>query len=284
MRHGPAFLKCFAALLLLPLEAWGVFPSDSAQSSISTGLIQAFPTNQVEIRLKKLALEISYSPVHKQAHWVAYELGPEQLRNCVDRGRGFRPDPELAYEDSAQLSDYSSSGFDRGHLSPAADNKWSAQAMAESFYLSNISPQPPRFNQGIWARLENSVRAWAANFRGIEVITGPFLEAGLPQIGAGLSVPQYYFKALVTKSGGKSGQERRGIAFLLPTNAEKNFSQFAVPIDFVEEFTGFDFFPGMPGESGFEAEKDLGFWNPSLSYKPYPCAKSPHDFFAFPWQ
>ncbi len=270
MRHGPAFLKCFTALLLLPLEAWAVLPSNAVQLESTK-----------EIRLRKLALEISYSPEHKQAKWVSYPLGPEQLRNCVDRSNRFQPDPELSFEDSAQLSDYSSSGYDRGHLSPAADNKWSPRAMQESFLLSNISPQPPRFNQGLWARLENSVRAWAANFRGIEVITGPFLEAGLPKIGSGVSVPQYYFKALVTKSGGK---ERRGIAFLIPSNADKNFSQFAVPIDFVEEFTGLDFFPGMPGEENFEAEKDLQFWNPSLSYKPYPCAKSPHDFFAFPWQ
>lgn len=283
MRHGPAFLNCLAALLLLPLEAWGALPVNSASSSSALEISNAeeSPVSGKEIRLRKLALDISYSPQHKQAQWVAYELGPEQLRNCVDRSNRFQPDPELSYEDSAQLSDYSSSGYDRGHLSPAADNKWTAKAMQESFLLSNISPQPPRFNQGLWARLENSVRAWAANFRGIEVITGPFLEEGLPKIGSGVSVPQYYFKALVTKSGGK---ERRGIAFLIPTNADKNFSQFAVPIDFVEEFTGLDFFPGMPGEENFEREKDVQFWNPSLSYKPYPCAKSPHDFFAFPWQ
>jgi endonuclease G len=268
MRHGPAFLKCFAALLVLPMEAWGFVPSVSPS-----------PIPQ-EVRLKKLALEISYAPTHKQANWVFYPLGPDQLQNCVGRGNRFRPDPELRDSESAQLSDYSGSGFDRGHLSPAADNKWSAQAMEESFLLSNISPQPPRFNQGIWARLENSVRAWAAKFQGIYVATGPFLEPGLRKVGDGLSVPQYYFKALITQ---ESAKRKSGIAFLLPTNAEGKFGAYAVPIDYVEQFTGIDFFAGTPEEERVEGEKDLSLWNPDLSYRTIPCTKTPFEFFQLPY-
>jgi endonuclease G, mitochondrial len=268
MRQGPAFLVCLAAALWLPQEARGFFLSKSPLPSPVTK----------EIFLEKLALNISYSAEHKQANWVFYPLGREELRNCVGRANNFRPDPALRNEDSAQLIDFSGSGFDRGHLSPAADNKWHHQAMQDSFLLSNISPQHPRFNQGIWARLENSVRAWASNFQGIYVATGPALEEGLPKIGSGLSVPKYYFKALLTQMNAKAS----AIGFLLPTNAEGDLSKYAVSIDFLEEFTGIDFFSGVENEEELEKAVPISNWNPSASYKPSPCAKSPHEFFALP--
>ncbi len=225
------------------------------------------------LSLAKTTLEISYNPQHKQADWVHYELGSDQLQNCVNRTNNFRPDPELNEEDSAQLSDYKSSGFDRGHLSPASDNKWSRQAMTESFLLSNISPQPPRFNQGIWARLENLVRAWALKMGGLWVTTGPLLEDGLSTIGRNqVSTPDYYYKVLVTKN---SQEKRKALALLLPVTAQGNFSSFAVSIDQLEEFTGLDFNAKMDRaeEQKLESSVRLQGWDFNANYQVPPCRR-----------
>lgn len=227
------------------------------------------------LRLEKTTLAISYNPLHKQADWVFYELGPRQLRNCVDRTDSFRPDPSLSPNESAQLADYASSGYDRGHLSPAADNKFSPEAMRESFLLSNITPQRPAFNRGIWARLENLVRAWAKNSP-LWVATGPVLRAGLGHIGGGrVTTPNEYFKVLVRKSG----RQREALALLLPDDASGSLAAYALPIDSLEEKTGLDFLPGVEGEASLEEGLRPEAWNFRANYTPLPCRSfEPGDF------
>ena len=97
---------------------------------------------------------LSYNEKHEQANWVAYELTAQELAGTVKRKDSFKSDPMVKSE-SASLADYRKSGYDRGHLIPAADMKWSTTAMSESFYMSNMSPQSPSFNRGIWKKLES---------------------------------------------------------------------------------------------------------------------------------
>ena len=99
-----------------------------------------------------LGYSLSYNEKNEQASWVAYELTADQVRGTVKRKDSFRSDP-LIKTGSASLSDYKGSGYDRGHLAPAADMKWSTTAMSESFFMSNMSPQLPGFNRGIWKKL-----------------------------------------------------------------------------------------------------------------------------------
>ncbi|MFA6845255.1 MAG: DNA/RNA non-specific endonuclease, partial [Sphaerochaetaceae bacterium] len=103
---------------------------------------------------------LSYNEQYEQPSWVAYQLTCDEVVGTIERTDNFRPDPAILTR-SASLDDYRSSGYDRGHLIPAADQKWSAQAMDDSFYLSNMSPQTGAFNRGIWSHLEAVVRTFA---------------------------------------------------------------------------------------------------------------------------
>jgi endonuclease G len=229
------------------------------------------------ISLDKTALTISYNPEHKQANWVFYELGRNQLRNCVQRNNNFHQDPELDDRDAATLEDFKGSGFDRGHLSPAADNKWSPRAMADSFLLSNISPQPPRFNQGIWGKLENLVRAWALKKGGLWVTTGPVLQRGLATIGdSRVSTPRAYFKVLVSQA------THQALALLLPVNASGDLARYAVPVSVVEQQSGMNFHQGVDAEEERRLESIVATegWDFRATYKTPPC-KSKKSFEPF---
>ena len=182
---------------------------------------------------------LSYNEKHEQASWVFYELTDKEVSGLVKRKDQFRKDPDVNTE-SASLSDYKGSGYDRGHLAPAADMKWSETAMSESFLMSNMSPQNPSFNRGIWKKLENKVRDWAINDQTIYVVTGSVLTDSLDTIGENqVSVPNHYYKVVLDYTK----PVIKGIGFILP-NERSNLSlmNFAVSIDSVEIFTGIDFY------------------------------------------
>jgi len=221
------------------------------------------------LTLKKTAVTLFYNPEHKQSDWAYYSLDQRSLADCVKRTNNFKPDPALRTDQSAQLKDYKGSGFDRGHLSPAADNRWSKQAMEESFHLSNISPQPPRFNQGPWARLEHLVRAWAQEKGGLWVTTGPVLHRGLRTIGESrVSTPEHYYKVLVSQRA----KARLAVAFLFPTeSSETDFSAHALSIDELEEITGIDFNYGLENEKALESRLSLAGWNFRAEFQAPPC-------------
>ena len=142
--------------------------------------------------IRHLGYSFQYSEKHEQAFWVAYELTKKETEKAFERTNEFIPDPSVS-TGTATVGDYSKSGYDRGHLAPAADMGWSAQAMKESFYFSNMSPQEPGFNRGIWKKLEEQVRTWAKAYDSIYVVTGPVLKDGLVQLGPnGVSIPKYY--------------------------------------------------------------------------------------------
>jgi endonuclease G len=115
------------------------------------------PTNQKGITIKHTYYTLSYSETDKQAEWVAYYLTPASINGLQKRSSKFLPDPLLS--NPLGPNSYTKSGYDRGHLCPAADMKLNAVSMTESFYMSNMSPQVPSFNRGIWSKLEDKVRA-----------------------------------------------------------------------------------------------------------------------------
>jgi len=209
------------------------------------------------------AYSLCYSESHEQAEWVFYAITKSNLKGTYKRSNDFRPDPKVR-TGSASLADYRGSGFDRGHLCPAAVNKWSASAMSESFYMSNMSPQWPGFNRGIWKRLESQVRTWAYKNDKIYVVSGPILRPGLSKIGRnGVSVPESYYKAILdTKE-----PEIKAIGFVLPNKKSgADLKGFAVPIDVIENLTGIDFFAGLDDgvEDRLESSLNLTKW----SFKP----------------
>jgi len=186
-----------------------------------------------------------YNEIHEQANWIAYELTREETTNSIQRTDKFIPDQNVKTQ-TANAKDYEGSGYDRGHLAPAADMGWSSIAMDESFYYSNMSPQTPGFNRGIWKQLEELVRSWAIENNAIYVVTGPVLTNRLPAIGPNkVSVPKYYYKVVLDYSE----PSIKGIGFVLPNKGSKEQLQYyAVSIDSVEKLTGINFFPLLPDE------------------------------------
>ncbi len=190
---------------------------------------------------------LSYNEMHEQASWVAYTLTKAQVKEGTEkRADDFREDKQIKTR-TATPTDYRGSGYDRGHLAPAGDMKWSAKAMSESFYMSNMSPQAPAFNRGIWNKLEERVRRWATKHEELYVVTGPVLEPGLPTIGANeVSVPRQYYKVMLRTN---NRNDIIAIGFLLENQgSELPLKEFVVPIDSIEKVTGLDFFPLLPDE------------------------------------
>ncbi len=190
---------------------------------------------------------------YKQADWVAYPLLPEEINGDADReGSSFRPDPAVP-TGSALPADYTRSGYDRGHLAPAGDFKFSRRMMQETFYMSNISPQAPEFNRGIWKELEELTRQWALRDNGLYVVTGPVLKPGLSTIGRTneVSVPGKFYKVILYCND----PEIRMIGFLLDNEgSDSSLKQFVVPVDQIEQLTGIDFFPKIPDNLERELE------------------------------
>jgi endonuclease G, mitochondrial len=189
---------------------------------------------------------LRYNETHEQADWVAHQLFADSLKHPkFQRKDNFREDKRIK-TGSAALADYKGSGFDRGHLAPAADFSYSEFALSQSFFMSNMSPQNPSFNRGIWKKLEEQIRDWAIEHDHLYVITGPVLNNTFETIGANeVSIPDMYYKIVldIDKPGIKA------IAFLMKNEKSgAELSSFAVTINEIESLTGLDFFPSMSDE------------------------------------
>lgn len=187
---------------------------------------------------------LRYREEHEQAEWVAYKLTADETEGDSERDK-FLED-KMVKTKSAKPTDYAKSGYDRGHLAPAADFNFSQEAKSESFYMSNMSPQAPQFNRGIWKHLEERVRYWVQTKENLYIVTGPILKEGLEQIGVKnkISVPEYYYKILLER---KKDGTFKSIAFKMKNEGSKKvLAEFVVSIDSLEEETGIDFFPNLP--------------------------------------
>ncbi len=253
----------------------------SQSTLISVSETLAFPfckakNSEIDHELRDFQhYSICYRESYEQAEWSAYCLDDSELEKNASRSDDFREDPKISTS-SATLADYRGSGFDRGHLSPAADFAFSKEAMSETFYMSNMSPQAGSFNRGIWKDLEAQVRVWARQFGRVFVVSGPVLDEkaeNYSTIGTNkVAIPKYYYKVILaplyedeedrkTKDDAKSVIS---IGFIFPnTKCTDSFYNYAVTVDEVEKRTGIDFFYELEDsienkiESGFEKE----LWN-----------------------
>jgi endonuclease G len=207
---------------------------------------------------------LSYNEPHEQANWVAYKLTKEETRKLFNRTNKFTVDP-MVITGTANDLDYYKSGYDKGHLAPAADMSWSKQTLQESFYYSNMSPQEPGFNRGIWKRLEEQVRSWAIEYHSVYIVTGPILTENLKSIGPDkVSVPRYFYKVILEYNE----QGMQGIGFIIPnTSSVEKLQSYAVTIDSVENLTKIDFFPLLPNskENIIESSLNLDTWSWKIS-------------------
>jgi len=202
---------------------------------------------------------LSYSQKHKQAEWVAYTLHPSHLSdNSFDRPY-FEIDNKVK-GGSADWRNYRGSGYDRGHLCPAGDRRFSYEAYAETFLTSNASPQNPGFNSGVWNRLEIQIRRWVPTTGELFIITGGVLKEGLDTIGKDqVSIPEYYFKVIV----GYHQSEPIAIGFLIPNQTSgEPISTFVTSIPQIEKLTGLKLFNNFDQvtEARLKGPVNYGFW------------------------
>lgn len=201
---------------------------------------------------------LSYNEKYEQAEWVAYALSQKQLSSIPIKRPYFEQDPEVTTQ-SAHYKNFKNSGYNKGHLCPAGDRKFSVEAYNETFFTSNISPQTYEFNSGVWNRLEEKVRYWAQKTQKLYIVTGGVLAPNLKTIGSEkVAVPQYFYKIILDYNGA----ETKAIAFLVPhEKSEKGLYQFVTSIDEIEMLTGIDFFPELPDDIENEIEKLSSYKN-----------------------
>ncbi|MBC8004816.1 MAG: DNA/RNA non-specific endonuclease [Verrucomicrobia bacterium] len=197
---------------------------------------------------------LSYNEQYEQANWVYYSLTDQMVRKSeAERSSSFKEDKKVK-SGSAKSSDYSRSGYDRGHLCPAADMDFDPVAMKESFLMSNVSPQEPDFNRGIWKQLEETVRDWAIQEKLLYIVTGPIFNDNKGFIGQSeVLVPGYFFKVIYDPT-----DQPKMIAFVMPNQAsDRPLTEYAVPIDEAERLTGFDFFSQLPDNQEIKLESTV---------------------------
>lgn len=247
----------FIIYVLLP------FPNDNkraVEQNIKNLEIPYSPYDEQVVEHKGYTL--GYNEENEQPNWVAYSLTKANLSNPVtERDGDFKEDPKVITK-SATKADYVKSNYDRGHLAPAADFKWDSTAMNESFYMSNMSPQKPDFNRGIWSSLEGVVRNNAYNNEILYITTGPVFYEDVTKKTIGqnkVRVPDAFYKALLVYKN----KDKKAIGFLLPNEkGNKPLSSYTLSIDNLEKITGLDFFYKLDDEEEDKIERtyNLGDW------------------------
>lgn len=235
------------AIREIPLEAK---LSQTAPISFSDNQYK-FPKSVIPIQRSCYSLD--YDCRTRNASWVYERITSESLSGTVDRkNSSFKEDPAIPEPFRSTLSDFKGSGFDRGHLAPAADHTSTQEGMSETFYLSNMSPQNAQFNRGYWASLEKHVRDLTKTYAVVEVFTGPLYLPEEDQDGTkwvryqvigknDVAVPTHFFKVLVLENSSGNKDYR---AFILPNepiDSKTPLIKFVVTLQKIEKAAGLIF-------------------------------------------
>ena len=248
-------------LLIVALAYYfGLIPSEWIPSNVlhtPTAVAQNTPTQSYydielpispqgiyEQILKKSNYTVSFNAKNNIPNWVAWAITSDELIERESRSNNFQPDPELPAYTAVTTEDYTGSGYDRGHMCPAADNRYHWRAMDESFYMTNICPQNHNLNAGVWSTLEQQCRRWAETGTNVYIACGPVLDAnGKPQyIGNKhqVRVPEAFFKVVLF---GLESNTPKAYGFIFENKAgKKPLTYYARTVDEIEALTGLDFF------------------------------------------
>ena len=211
----------------------------------AVSLDNAEAPQETDLHIKRKNLFIGYSKTYRQAIWVAYTLDADKLlTRQVRRKDKFQADPAVKYR-PVKPKDYNRSGYDKGHLAPAADMTYSEETMKNSFYMTNITPQIPGCNRGIWKRIESQVRRWALSEGKLYIVTGPVFDRKPKKMGnSKIPVPSAFYKVVLDLT-----PPMKMIGFFVPNETSKrHVSNFVLPVDEVERITGYDFFSELDDE------------------------------------
>lgn len=230
-------------------------------AKISTQVeIPASLTDRPEQILQRTAYTVSYNQQTRSANWVAWRLTSDHAYGNVERkGMGFTEDTDVP-EPRATNDDYRGSGYSRGHLCPAGDNKWSESAMQETFLLTNVCLQNRNLNSGVWNDIEMKCRKWARKYGEVYIVCGPIFYSNHPQTKGKhqVAVPDAFFKVVLCLK-----DTPKAIGFVCAnSNARSREDTYVKTVDEVERITGIDFFPALSDEveKQIEAEANYRAW------------------------
>lgn len=241
-------------------EAGACDASAGAAEADDKLVMQTSPKGTPEQILKRTGYVASYNKTTLLPNWVAWHLTAERTEGSAKRsGVDFAEDTEVP-EPRATDWDYYNSGYDRGHMCPAADNKWSKKAMEESFLFTNMCPQNGNLNRGDWNEMEMACRKWAKKYGDLYIVCGPILYKGKHKtIGKNkVVVPEAFFKVVL-----RTGDDPQAIGFIYKnTSGNRPKDSYVNTVDEVERITGIDFFPSLPDDVGknVEATADIANW------------------------
>ncbi|MCD8310543.1 MAG: DNA/RNA non-specific endonuclease [Prevotellaceae bacterium] len=238
--------------------------SSVTDASSGTGLELPAPLPaRSELILHRKGYTVSYNKEWKLPNWVAWELNTDKLVERESRSSSkFLPDPDLPPDEAVTTDDYKGIGMDRGHMCPAADNRWHWKAMQESFYMTNICPQDHNLNRGDWKELEDACRRWAGQEGRVYIVCGPILYNQKHRVigkNHRVIVPEAFFKVVLCADS----KPPRAIGFIYKnTSGNQPLDAYVNTVDEVERITGIDFFPALPDdiEDRVEAAYDLKLW------------------------
>lgn len=241
-------------------EAGACDASAGAAEADDKLVMQTSPKGTPEQILKRTGYVASYNKTTLLPNWVAWHLTAERTEGSAKRsGVDFAEDTEVP-EPRATDWDYYNSGYDCGHMCPAADNKWSKKAMEESFLFTNMCPQNGNLNRGDWNEMEMACRKWAKKYGDLYIVCGPILYKGKHKtIGKNkVVVPEAFFKVVL-----RTGDDPQAIGFIYKnTSGNRPKDSYVNTVDEVERITGIDFFPSLPDnvEKNVEATADIANW------------------------
>ena len=204
------------------------------------------PDTISSVNIERVCYSVSYNTTTRQPNWVMWQLsGNHVTKRKAGVWNEYREDNDIDKKYRAMLSDYVSSGYDRGHMCPGGDCNWNDKGRDETFLLSNMCPQNPNLNRGDWKEIEIACRQWAKKYGCIYIVCGPifFKSQEHEKIGSNqIPVPEAFFKVVLCPDS----ISPKGIGFICRNtdgNRKKDF--YVNSIKEVERITGYKFFPEL---------------------------------------
>lgn len=232
-----------------------------APSETDISVLAKIADTEGEIMLVRVGYTTSYNPKTKQPNWVGWRLTAAHVDGeFLRKGIKFHEDEDVP-EPRAKDEDYRGSGYDRGHMCPSGDNKWSQQAQEQSFLFTNICPQNHGLNAGDWNEMEQQCRKWAVEEGELYIVSGPIFYGSARHKSIGknkIPVPEAFFKVVLSMKG-----TPKAIGFIYKNQAgNRPKGDYVNTVDEVERITGIDFFPSLPDdvENKVEAKANIDDW------------------------
>ena len=214
------------------------------------------------VQIDKGEFVVGWSPTLRHPVWVAYHVPREAKFFGISADRpGFRNDPSARH--SPPPSSYAGSSFDRGHMAPnhAIASRFGVDAQRQTFLMSNIAPQSPALNRGVWREIEHRIAdCWTQRYGEIWVVVGCIPSASSEIHGTGIDIPEAFYQVVVAQTG----YDVRAFAVVYPQDAPigEYPASGLVTIDELEQMTGLDFLPDLASfiQTPLEAELPTRVW------------------------